>query len=279
MAIARSRLRRLLGAALLTGACLIPGARAEDGVGPEPEVKPFTTPIQLRYGGFETFSYTFRADIVTPDGARRIAEGWVMDGSMRPQGERLEWSYRLSNIGRDGVLRERGSLRVSTDDWGKVQEAHVLADRWPPRGRQHSLADSYFDASDLNFPLCCCPREPIRMSETIKLPVGAETMPQSTLHTETLPPLPPEIISAVGTRRSVAAGLIKMEGRQYLVVHHIGEFTMTTRDGTMKARTAGSTYIDTRTCLPRRSLWANTVVPGVPGTHPLTVVHENEVRY
>ena len=239
-------------------ALLAPGAIAEGVVAdlPLPDgVRPFTAPIELAYANNDRFTFVFRSDIEDPSGRRVIAEGWVMDGTMRREAEDVMWSYRLSNIGRDAVERERGSLRVTTDPWGVVRQARLVEDRWARPGQQPGVADSLFNEQNLAFPLCCCPRGPIRMGDALHMPLTTLTMPPSDL--PAIPP-PPEMpdMQLQFRGRSTAVGILDVDGRRHLVVRHEAEARTTSSqpDGFVMRR-SGYTLLDTRNCMPRRSVW------------------------
>lgn len=235
------------------------GAKADDAAGglPLPDgVRPFGTPIELAYAEVDRFTFVFRSDIELPSGQRMITEGWAMDGGVRRDGGALVWSYRLSNIGRDGVERERGSLRVRTDAWGAVQEARVLEDRWASQpGHQPTHSDTMFSEPEPAFPLCCCPRGPIRMGDVLRMSAATMTMPPSELSPGRMPPGMENLrISFRG--ESTVAGLLVVEGRRLLVVRHVGESRATLPgEGEMAMRRSGYSLLDTRTCLPRRTVW------------------------
>jgi hypothetical protein len=235
------------------------GAKADDAAGglPLPDgVRPFGTPIELAYAEVDRFTFVFRSDIELPSGQRMITEGWAMDGDVRRDGGALVWSYRLSNIGRDGIERERGSLRVRTDAWGAVQEARVLEDRWASRpGRPPIGADAMFSERELAFPLCCCPRGPIRMGDVLRMPPATMTMPGAELPSGPMPPEAGDLrMSFRG--QSTVAGVLVVDGRRLLVVRHVAESRATvTGEGAMAMRRSGYTLLDTRTCLPRRTVW------------------------
>lgn len=225
---------------------------------PLPEgTRPFDQPIPLRYGGFERFTHTFRTDIRTPTGLR-LAEGWVMEGTMRPAGDSLEWSYRLSNIGHDGNARERGSLSVRTDRWGAVQSARVIEDRWAQLGQPRGGADAMFDAQNLLFPLCCCPREAVRMGEALAMAPNTATMPVAPPDAANVVPGPDgPAVTLRKTVRTTAAGLFEAGGRRFLVLRHEGGGSAETGDERVTVRLGGLSLIDIRTCQPAESAWLN----------------------
>lgn len=111
--------------------------------------RPFPGTVELRYAGFERFSHTWRDDMDGPWTGRRLLEGWVMDGVAKPSADGIAWSYSLSNIGHDQVVRERGRLEVTNDAWGNVRQPRVLSDAWPPQARPRLGADAMFDEADL----------------------------------------------------------------------------------------------------------------------------------
>src|SRR6478609_8893030 len=115
------RLAALAGCLLFS----LGGAASDDVRDPAlpPGIRPFAGSISLRYGQFASFTYTWRSDIEAEGRPATILEGWVMQGEMRNAGDVATWSYRLANIGRDGLVRERGALRVRTDAWGGVRDA------------------------------------------------------------------------------------------------------------------------------------------------------------
>jgi hypothetical protein len=243
-----------------------------------PGVRPFQGAITLRYEGFGHVTHIFRTDIVAP-GLRRLAEGWVMEGDMRARGEERAWSYRLSNIGHDGLRRERGAIELRTDAWGEVREARIVEDRLPPGpGRMPSAQDGLFDAAGLRFPLCCCPRGPLRMGDAVTLPGRAETMPLAQAGPM---PLPPDIPGeATRSLRSVVAGVLELERSRLLVIRHEGEARFTAPEGNLRIRTTGHTLLDTRTCLPLLSLWANRMAAeGATKVQPFAILHRQEVRF
>lgn len=255
-------------------ALLAPGAIAEQTVAdvPLPDgVRPFTTAIELAYGTVNRFTFVFRSDIEVPSGQRVIAEGWVMDGAMRREADVVTWSYRLSNIGRDGVDRERGSLRVTTDPWGAVRQARVVEDRWARPGQPPTGADTLFDAQDLAFPLCCCPRGPIRMGDELHISATTRTMPPAEL------PAAPSELADLELRfhgRSIAVGVLDMDGRRHLVVRHEAEArTASVEPDGFVMRRSGYTLLDTRNCMPRRSVWRSRyeVIGGASGGAVMTM--------
>lgn len=218
-------------------ACTAQGQDAPAAALPE-GTRPFAEPITLRYGGFEHFTYTWRHDMSAAQ-TRAILEGWVMEGTMRPGAGTLHWSYRLSNIGRDGVPREAGRLEVATDAWGEVQQAQVVENRWSGTpGRPRAGADALFEAAALSFPLCCCPRAPVRMGDRIPLPPQGEVAPQ------TAP------AGVQDTAEAVAAGVLDRDGRRFLVVRHTGRARSEEAGITIQARSSGHALIDVATCLP-----------------------------
>lgn len=248
-----NRIRAVCVLALLTHSALaeeaVPDLPLPDGV------RPFSTPINLAYATVDRFTFVFRSDMEVPSGQTILAEGWVMDGTMRRDADTVTWSYRLSNIGRDGVDRERGTLRVATDPWGTVRQATVVEDRWVTPGRPGIGADAMFNDQDLAFPLCCCPRGPIRMGDELRIPLRTMTMPPSELPAMTPPPeLAQMELQFRG--RSTAAGVLDLEGRRHLVVRHEAESrTESFEPDGFVMRRSGYTLLDTRTCMPRLSVW------------------------
>jgi hypothetical protein len=237
-----------------------------------PGIQPLTEPVTLQYRDVGRFSYTFRMDIALPKGRRSLAEGWVMDGNARPEGDGLAWSYRLSNIGRDGVAREAGSLVVTTDAWGLVRQARVEESSWLQPGRRlQSAADGYFSAEALRFPLCCCPRGPLRTGTTIEPPVGLESMPQTQR-------LPGDSDASIERHHaaSVVLGILDQAGRRFLVVVHKGETVDRPGKEALVSRLSGYSLIDIRTCLPWRSEWLRTIEePGRGAGDVFGLLHSN----
>ncbi|WP_137176607.1 hypothetical protein [Roseomonas sp. AR75] len=237
-------------------------------------IVPFAEPITLSYRGFSSFTYTFRSDIDAPSGPT-IAEGWVMQGTMRAVGDQREWVYRMSNIGRDGVLREYGSLVVTTDAWGQVREARVTENRWS-RGPMRSSADAYFDPTDLRFPLCCCPRGPVRLGEAVAMPPRTETMPRAERRSGAIGPAMGQFDDS---GRSVAAGLLDRDGRPQLVLRHDGSASAPGPESVSMQR-HGYSLIDTRACLPTRSVWSNDFTVTTPArTVSFSITHKHETRF
>lgn len=242
-------------------------------------VKPFNGAIDLHYGGFEKFSLTWRADILTIPRAT-IAEGWVMAGSMHARGDDLAWSYRLSNIGRDEIEREAARLEVTTDAWGQVRKVRVMSKQWPQRrGDTKALSDWLFDEQDLRFLLCCCPREALRMGDIVSIPPTGETMP----HLSDSPgnqdlPAGIEVLNRNG--QASVAGVLDTDHGQSLVIRHTAQMTGNTPDGVIEVRRTGYSLIDTRTCLPVRTVWANSVsMPAKPDMKPFSILYRIETRF
>lgn len=259
-----SRLRNA-GALCLALLALVGAGPAERLIVAMPAgVHPFPGEITLQYAPPERFTYSFRSDIDMGVGRRVIAEGWVMEGTARREGDGIAWAYRLSNIGRDEVTRLRGSLDVTTDAWGEVRRARVTEDRWARPGRPRSGADAMFDAQGLDFPLCCCPRGPIRHGQVIVLPRHAATMP---------PDNPGEVPPGSGpgefVMHSVAAGILERGGRQYLAVRHTGHVIFDepgAPGGSNRVDSEGYLLLDTATCMPVEGVRSQRVVaPGGPG--------------
>lgn len=238
-------------------------------------IKPLQQAVKLRYRGFGEFIYTWRMDMGAIGKHRALLEGWIMQGTMSPQGDLLKWSYRLSNIGHDGIARERGTLHVLTDDWGHVHEAHVIKDRWANRSGSWGkiAADALFDEGNLLFPLCCCPRGPIHMGDVIPVPVAAHTMPVSSSEASHVSP-PPGTTNFTYVMRSIAVGVVKQGSRRYLVVQHSGKASATGPEGSLQSQASGYTLIDTKTCLPRRGIWRHEfdAAPST-GAENVTVTH------
>jgi hypothetical protein len=277
-----TRWASLTGVACILG-LLARGAVAEEVVAdlPLPEgVRPFTTAIELAYGSTNRFTFVFRSDIEVRSGQRVIAEGWVMDGTMRREADVVTWAYRLSNIGRDGVERERGSLRVTTGPWGDVRQARVVEDRWVRPGRTAAAADALFNEQNLAFPLCCCPHGPIRMGDELHMPAGTMTMPPAELPGAPPPPEAGEMdLRFQG--RSTAVGLLDVDGRHHLVVRQQAESrTATFEPDGFVMRRSGYTLLDTRDCMPRRSVWRSRyeMIGGESGGRVMTMWQSQTLR-
>lgn len=278
------RLRLGLRAAVIAGTVLAGVVQASagdrDGIDLPADVRPFTAPLALRFGGFDRFTYTWREDMDTPRG-RVILEGWIMQGDMHPQPDGLHWSYSMSNIGRDGVARERATLRAVTDPWGAISQLHVVTDRWPSReGSARGLTDSFFDSQSPGFMLCCCPSGPIRMGQAIEAAPQAWTTPGTRMPDAKRSELEREGVAVTHRSESVAAGILDAEGRRYLAIRHQGGSRTTTPAGEVTMQTSGYSLIDTRTCLPRRAIWRNAfTAPGRDGMVRFSTTHLHEVRF
>ena len=266
------------GAALLAVVLMASGPAPAAEVGADvalpPGVHPFDGAITLHYGAIERFSHVWRSDMDTPRGLV-LLEGWVMQGSVRRRGETLEWSYRLSNIGRDGTPREMGALEVVTDAAGMVRSARVLEDRWRQgRTTDRAAADHFFDPQDLRFPLCCCPAGPLRMGDVIDTPRGIETLPAMPRRGEALPPGFTEF-----SVRTVVAGLLTHEGREHLVLQHLGGSATEAEGRRVTGRTSGFTLLDTRSCLPTASIRANRIATDQPELPAMAIVHRAGTQF
>src|SRR4051794_1219159 len=83
------RLRRAIAAimVLVAGHAIAGGPPGSPGEFDLPAgTRPFKSAIQLRYGASKAYTYIFRADI-DAGGKRQIAEGWVMQGTLRDRGD------------------------------------------------------------------------------------------------------------------------------------------------------------------------------------------------
>lgn len=273
-------LRAVMIAAIVLAGVVQASAEDHKGIDLPAGVRPFAGPMTLRFGEFERFTYSWREDMDSPQG-RVILEGWIMRGDMHPQPDGLHWSYSMSNIGRDGVARERGTLRAVTDPWGAISQLEVVTDRWPPReGSAGGLADNFFNSRSPGFMLCCCPAGPIRMGQAIEAPPRAWTMPGTRMPDARRAEFEREGVAVTYTMESVVAGVLDAEGRRYLAVRHRGRVYMTMPDGVMTMETSGHSLIDTRTCLPRRAIWRNAfTAPGRDGTARFSTTHLHEVHF
>jgi hypothetical protein len=228
------------------------GPAEPSGVPLPPGVRPLTGPVTLRYAPPERFVYGWRADIITPRGPV-IAEGWVMDATARREDDGITWTYRLLNIGLDEVLRERGSLEVTTDAQGEVRSARLLEDHSPPRpGVPRAGQDAMFDPEDLAFPLCCCPDGPLRQGQLLTVSPHSATLP-GPLSREGLKDGPEgleglEIDRA--ERQAIVAGQLERGGWRYLVIRLTGLVRGRDAEAAFRIELEGYLLLDMASCMP-----------------------------
>src|SRR5262249_43414056 len=145
------------------------------------------------------------------------------------------------NLGRDGKLREVGEVEALTDAWGKVENARILESTLPVVPARPGFYD-LLDANHLLFPLCCLPRAPVGLGDSLDLrgapsdagPNGAEG--------------PGNLLS--DDRRSVVAGLLAKDGRRYLVLRFEGGVTSNIDGTANRSEQAGYALVDTNNGLP-----------------------------
>jgi hypothetical protein len=254
------------------------GPAEPSGVPLPPGVRPLTGPVTLRYAPPERFVYGWRADIITPRGPV-IAEGWVMDTTARREDDGITWTYRLLNIGHDEVLRERGSLEVTTDPSGEVRRARLLEDRSPPRSDfPRAGADSLFDPDDLAFPLCCCPVGPVQQGQVVAVSPRSLTLPPR-LTREDIGDLEGLEVSRA-ERQAVVAGQLERSGRRYLVLRITGLLLGRDGDVFVRGEIEGYLLLDMATCMPAELKRATRVTGTERGhvTPSFTIVTRARVR-
>jgi hypothetical protein len=86
--------------------------------------------------------------------------------------------------------------------------------------------------------------------------------------------LPPEV--AEFSMRSVVAGLLTRDGRDYLVLRHVGSSTAEADGARATGQTSGFTALDVGTCLPVAGIRASSVeTTGGPGAPVFAVIRRS----
>ena len=229
-------------------------------------VAPLREPLALRYRPIDHFVLRWGSFLSIGGQSRRL-EAFAMEGSATAQGPSLVWRYHLSNIGRDGGLREWGEVEATTDAWGQVERVQIISAKLPSVAMRPGSFD-YVDAHGFRFPLCCLPHSPIAMADRIDL-VAPRNAP------------PPGIAVIADDRRSVVAGVQEADGRRLLVLRRLGETAVNYGDERLQQSVSGYALIDTESGLPYLDVLLSRVRPasGQSGALVWNMLHLRETRY
>jgi hypothetical protein len=225
-------------------------------------VEPFEEPIALRFMPIDHFTYSWE-NRWTVDSAQEMLMGsFVLEGAVTALGDLMSWSYRLSNIGRDGKLSEWGRVEAVTDAWGEVKEVKVLSRNVP-----HDAPG--LDESNFELPLCCLPRTPVRMGDDFvdwreRYRRGGE------------PGLSSEMFTSFDMR-SVVAGVATEGNRKYLVVEHRGGLTSEAEGAQSHMSVAGYWLIDLSNGLKSRGIMRKTITVEEQG-RKVTIISSTTVH-
>jgi len=211
-----------------------------------PGIKPLEKPLEgLRFRPVDQFAHAWGRWLMI--GKRsNLVEAFEIHGTVKAQDDRLLWTYKLYNLGRDDKLQEWGEVEVLTDSWGKVEKAKILSDLLPKVPLKPG-SFAYLDASNLDFPLCCLPHGPVSMGSRVDL-----ARPDSENRAS---PDAPRVIS--DDRRSVVAGVQTKDGHRYLVLRHDGGMTLDIDGTRLSSVQTGYEQIDIDNGLPRFDIKSN----------------------